>query len=829
MKKTSFRDYIPYVAAILIFVLITLIYFNPLLQGKKLKQEDIMRFKGMSKEIVDYREKTGEEPLWTNSMFGGMPAFQISVRHETNLFRYIDKVLMLGLPRPAGYVFLYLLGFFILMLVLRVNPWLAIAGAIAFAFSSYFFIVIEAGHNSKAHAIGYMAPVLAGIILTYRRKYILGGILTAFFLALEIRSNHPQITYYLLMVVIILGIFEFYHSIREKQLIHFFKATGILLLAAVFAGLTHFSYLWITYEHGKKTIRGKSELTINQENQTSGLDKDYATAWSYGVSETFSLMIPNTKGGATDALANNKKALDKVDRQFRKAVAGQNQYWGDQPFTSGPVYVGAIVIFLFVLGLLIIKKRFKWILLVAVILSILLSWGKNFMPFTDFFLDYIPGYNKFRAVSMTLVIAELCIPILAFLALNEIIKNPDIIKEKRKQFYIAFGITGGLSLIFYLFPNLFFDFLSQQEVSQFNEYKRTANAAQINKFIDNLESARIAIFKSDAIRSFLYILIAAAVLWLYSINKIGKRILIPAFIFLILVDMATITYRYLNSDNFVRKSRMTTPYQASIADQEIIKDPDLDFRVLNLTVSTFNDASTSYFHKSVGGYHGAKLRRYQEFIDYGIQPEISELTQVLKTDPNYGKINNVLKNSHILNMLNTKYIIIDPAQPPFLNKYALGNAWFVNNYKIVDNADQEIMALQSFKPDQTAIIDNDYSKYIGNYTKGMDSLARIRLTNYKPNELTYKFISSKDQLTVFSEIYYKDGWNAYVDGKLSPHFRVNYVLRAMIIPAGEHNIVFKFEPQIYYTGRKVSLFSSIFLIILILAGTYYVIRNEIKQ
>ncbi len=839
MKNITFKDVVPYLVAIVLFVVITMIYFNPLLQGKKLKQDDIINHKGMSKEITDFREKTGEEALWTNSMFGGMPAYQISVKYKSNLFRYIDKIFLLGLPRPAGYVFLYFVGFFILLLTLRVNPWLSIAGAIAFAFSSYFFIILDAGHNSKAHAIGYMAPVLAGIILTYRGKYILGGILTALFLALEIQAGHPQITYYLLIIVVILGLVELGYSVYDKQLKKFLIATGILVLVAVFAVLTHFTNLWATYEYGKDTIRGKSELTLNQENQTSGLDKDYATDWSYGIAETFTLMIPNTKGGATDALANNEKALDKVDRNYKQIIAGQNQYWGDQPFTSGPVYVGAVIVFLFVLGLFIVKGRLKWILLAATVLSIMLSWGKNFMPLTDFFLDYIPGYNKFRAVSMTLVIAELTIPILAILALNKVIKNPSIINEKRNYLYISFGITGGLALLFYLFPG-FFNFFSTGEIeemkSQIVRYfmQQGATEAQIQGFltrdfpaiVDNLETARISIFRADAIRSFLYILIAGIVLWLYGMKKVNWPILIAIFAVIILADMTTVAYRYLNKDDFVRKSTMRQPFEKSAADKHISQDKDRNFRVLNLAVNTFNDASTSYFHKSIGGYHGAKLRRYQELIEYGISPEITRLKKLDNKNTSMQQFNALLRNSPVLNMLNTKYIILRTQL--IFNQFALGHAWFVDDFEIVEDADAEIKAIRNFDPEKTAIIDKRFEDKLADYTASKDSLAGIELINYKPNHLRYTSNASKEQLVVFSEIYYDKGWKAFVDDKLTPHFRVNYVLRAMIVPQGKHTIEFKFEPQVYYTGETVSLISSIILLLFILGGAYLVIRKRVE-
>ena len=529
MKELRLKQFVPHLVVVLIILVVILAYFSPLLEGKRLKQSDITQWKGMSKEITDFRAKTGEEALWTNSMFGGMPAYQISVQYKGNLIRFIDDIFKFGLPHPANLVFIYFIGFFILLMVLKVDPWLAMAGALAFTFSSYFFIILEAGHNSKAHAIGYMAPVLAGILLTFRGKYIAGGLLTALFLALELRANHLQITYYLAMMVVALGIFELITAIKTKTLPAFAKATGLLVVAALFALSTNITNIWATWEYGKETIRGKSELTTNPENRTSGLDKDYATQWSYGVGETFSLLIPNTKGGASGSLGNNEKAMEKVDAVYAQSLAGQNQYWGDQPFTSGPVYAGAIMVFMFVLGLFILKGNLRWWLLAVTVLSILLSWGRNFMPLTDFFLHYMPGYNKFRAVSMILVIADLAIPLLGILALKEIIEKPQILRDKQKFFYISLGLTGGLALIFYIMPQVFFNFLSSLEQSAIAEQRMSLEAQQLNQFdalIYNLELARVSIFKADAIRSALFIAIAAGLLWLYSRTKVN-RLLVP--------------------------------------------------------------------------------------------------------------------------------------------------------------------------------------------------------------------------------------------------------------------------------------------------------------
>jgi hypothetical protein len=805
MKELRFKQFVPHLAVVLIFLVVIITYFSPLLEGKRLRQSDITHWKGMSKEITDFRAKTGEEALWTNSMFGGMPAYQISVEYKGNLIRYIDDIFKFGLPHPANLVFIYFIGFFILLMVMKVDPWLALAGALAFTFSSYLFIILEAGHNSKAHAIGYMAPVLAGILLTYRGKYLAGALLTALFLALELQANHLQITYYLALMVVLLGIFELITAIRTKQIPAFAKSTGLLFVAALLALSVNITNIWATWEYGKETIRGKSELTSNAEIRTSGLDKDYATQWSYGVGETFSLLIPNAKGGATGSLGNNEKAMEKVDNIYAQSVAGQNQYWGDQPFTSGPVYIGAIMMFLFLLGMFILKGNLKWWVLSVTILSILLSWGKNFMPLTDFFLHYVPGYNKFRAVSMILVIAELAIPLLGILTLKEIVEKPEILRSKQKYFFTAFGLTGGLALILYLMPQVFFNFMSTMEVRAIAEQRQSLEAAQLNQFdalIYNMELARVAIFKADAIRSFLFIAIAAALLWLYSRSKLNKWMIVAGMVVLVSADMIPVAHRYLNNDNFVKKSIVNNPYQPTNADLIIMKDVDPNFRVFNMTVSTFQDASTSYFHKSIGGYHGAKLRRYQELIDHHISK----------------------RNPQVLNMLNTKYIIgmgENRAPEVQINMDALGNAWFVNEAKMVSNADEEIDALTAFFPENTAVVDKRFASDLEGITFKPDSTASIELTEYQPNKLTYAFESQVDQLTVFSEIYYDKGWNAYLDGKKVPHFRADYVLRAMVVPAGKHEIEFRFEPKVFAVGEKVSFASSLLLILMIvgLAGT----------
>jgi len=901
--KIDFKQLTPYIAGVIIFFVITLVYFGPLWQGKTVKQHDLNTFLGMSKEVVDFREATGEEALWTNSMFGGMPAYQISVAKNENLIRYIDSYLFrLSLPRPADYVFLYMLGFFILLLVLGVDPWLSIIGAIAFGFSSYFIIILEAGHNTKAHAIGYMAPTFAFIIYTFRtRKYLIGGIMFSLFMALELYSNHPQITFYLMFIVLAYGAGELWGAIKEKEFAHFGKSVGVLAIGLLLALSVNTENYWTTLEYSPTTIRGKSELTFDKHIKSAGLDKDYATQWSYGKGETFNLMIPNAKGGASVALQNYApKALEKADPRFRKNLAGMGSYWGEQPMTSGPTYIGAVVIFLFVLGLFIVKGRFKWSILVVTLISVFLSWGHNLMWFTDIFFDYFPGYDKFRTVSMILVIAQFTTVMLAFMAVNEIIKKPEIIKENAKALYIAFGLTGGLSILFYIMPETFFSFLSNNDQNQLaslqSQYPEQASIYQ--ELFDDLVNIRISIFKSDSFRSFAFILLSAGLLFVYSLKKFNKAILIIGLGFLIVADIITVDYRFLNNDSYQRKSKAKIPYRATAADMQILKDKELDYRVFNTTVSPFNDASTSYYHKSIGGYHGAKLRRYQDLIEHHLS----------------------VSNMAVFNMLNTKYFIVGGrGQAPQVqqNPDRLGNAWFVKNTKWVNNADEEIihlgkvirieakgdisnievygralkqidtilntsalmlgdkridlgrLPLQSgikyiignnpkrldsnfidlskiqngellsnneftvevifdFKPQNTAVIDKKFKSYFEKNKYNYLPSSTIYLVEYKPNYLKYNTNAKDNQLAVFSEIYYKKGWNAYIDGVKKDYIRADYVLRAMVIPSGSHVVEFKFEPQSYFIGRQITFASSL-LIILLVIGVIVMEGKRMKE
>ncbi len=837
MKNNFFqknKNILSIVAAIIAFAVITLIYFNPVLQGKRIKQHDIEMHLGMSQEITDFREATGEQTLWTNAPFGGMPAWNISVAPKGNLTNPIYKGLSLGFPHPIGSVFICMLGFFVLLLILDCGFWISFIGAIAYGFTSYLFIVIGAGHNAKAMAMAYMAPVIAGVLLTYKGKYLWGWLLTAFALAFEVRTNHLQITYYLALIIVILVIAELISDIKNKKLGHFFKASIGLVVAAIIGVLTCSTALYGNYEFGKETTRGKPVLTRNEDNQTQGLDRDYITQWSYGKGETWSLLIPNAKGGASAYIGKQNPALEKADSRFKESIAQSNAYWGDQPGTSGPVYVGAIVVFLFILGALTVKGNLKWALLIATLLSILLSWGKNFMGFTNFFLDYIPGYDKFRAVSMTLVIAEVTMPLLGFLGLAELVKNPDSFQKNIKKFYIALGITAGICLLFYIAPKVFFSFLSQGEAEQFAAMSKGKDGALYAQFASQLEDVRVAIFRKDALRSLLFIILAAVPLFLYGKGKLKGQIAFPILAVLVLIDMYPIDKRYLNNDKFVSKQKYDKPFVASAADQYILNDNDLDFRVADITKDMFNDASTCYFHKSLGGYSGAKLRRYQDVITQYLGGELNQLRGA-KTAQD---LLLSLSQQKVINMLNTKYIIVNPNSQPFPNPNALGNAWVVNDVRWVGTPNEEIDAIAETDLARAAILNREFAQQIGNYQLTDSIMPEITLEDYQPNRLTYRFMPALRQaqgpqdanyLVVFSEIWTEKGWKMYVDGQEQPLLRANYILRAALIPSGEHDIVMEYAPKAYSTGNAISFASSLIMILGLIGALVYTFKPKKKE
>ena len=830
MKHNIIRDnknLFGIIGAILCFALITLIYFNPVLQGKRIKQHDIEMHKGMSHEIVEYKAQTGEQTLWTNSMFGGMPAWNIGVSQNSNLMTGVQRVLTVGLPHPICSVFISMLGFFILLMVLDCSIGISIAGALAYGFTSYLFIIIGAGHNSKAMAMAYMAPVIAGILLTYKGKYLWGSVLTALALALQIRAGHLQITYYLFLTVLCLVIAQLVDAIRNKSLGNFFKASGLLTIAAILAVLTCSTTLYANYKYGQETMRGKPILTQNQDNQTKGLERDYITQWSYGKGETWTLLIPNAKGGASGYIGKGEPALEKADPRFKESIAQSNAYWGDQPGTSGPVYVGAIVVFLFLLGAFTVKGGTKWALVAATLLSILLSWGKNMMWFTDFFIDYVPGYNKFRAVSMTLVIAEVCMPLLGFLGLAEILKNPDSFKQNIKKFYIALGITAGFCLLFSVAPKAFFSFLSQGEAEQFASLSAQQGGEVYATFATQLEDVRVAIFRKDALRSLLFIILAAVPIFLCGKNKLKA---LPATLILatlVVIDLYPIDRRYLNNDNFISKKLADRPFTATKADKYILQDSDPDFRVVNLTKDVFNDASTSYYHKSIGGYNGAKLRRYQDVITQYLSIEVKRFGSIFNSITTEDDFGAAMQQQKVLNMLNTRYVIYNPDVEPLFNPCAMGNAWAVNDIRWVETPNEEIDAIASTDVAHTAIISKDFQSELQGFAPSDAQNCNISLDYYKPNKVGYSFSSDKDQLVVFSEIWTQtDGWHLFIDGNEHPIIRANYLLRAAKIPAGSHEISMSYTPSIWKTGNTIQFASSLLMLLGIAAACLISFKNK---
>lgn len=837
LENTLQKNILPHILIIISFIVIGYLYFYPLLEGKEMPQMDNTHASGMAQELVEFEEQyPGEESQWTNSAFGGMPAYQIKGGKSNNIFLHLHRFFRFNLPyTTVAIIFIYLLCFYILMISLGYNYWLSFIGSIAFAFVTYNLDILITGHTSKTYAIAYMAPVIAGIILTYNKKYILGGILTMLGLGLEIASNHIQITYYLLLTVIIIGIVELIYAIKEDQMKHFGIATATLIVAAMLGVIPNLAKLWTTYEYGKYTTRGETILTTQKEKNKSedGLDKDYALGWSLGIPETFSLMIPNARGGHTGRIGEVPKAMEQVDANFKEAVKEQNRYWGNQPFTGAPYYVGSIITFLFILGLFIVKGRLKWWVLFATILSILLAWGKNFPPITDFFFHYVPFYNKFRTVTMSLVIAGLTMPLLAMAALKKIVEKPETIRNS-KEFYIALGLTGGLCFLFLIMPNLFFDFITAEEQAYFDKFKSNPEYVEfINGLLPNLRDARIAIFKADVVRSLVFIILVACILLLFAYGKLKRNIMFGAVLFLVAIDLIVVDQRYVNSDDFVRKRQIRQQFEPTPADQIILKDQDPNYRVVNIARNPFTEVHTSYFHKSLGGYHGAKLRRYQDIIEHYLAPNIQAMRAAMqsKQDEESQKpdIYKILDRLNVINMLNTKYIIYDPQSMPLINMKALGNAWFVNEYEIVENADKEMEALEFFNPKTTAIIHKEFESTIKKLPKteffSLDS-SEIRLTQYKANHLIYEAKTPKEKLAVFSEIYYPKGWQAYIDGKPTDHIRVNYILRALLVPAGKHKIEFKFEPKSYTTGQKIALASSLIIGLLMIGGFAKIIREE---
>lgn len=835
--KETFKKLIPDFVAIIFFVFLSLGYFaSEISDNKVLNQHDSQTGIGTGQEAVAYKKATGETTRWTNSSFGGMPTYQISPSYDsTNLIKKVQNLYDLSLPAPANLVFLMLLGFYILLRAFGCRPMVSALGAVMYGLSSYFFILIQAGHIWKFITLAYIPPTIAGIVLAYNKKYLLGGIVTAFFLAMQILSNHMQMTYYFAFVIIFLGIAYFIDAIRKKELPHFVKASGILIIAALIGVSINLSTMYHTYEYSKYTMRGKSELQQNVENHTkNGLERDYIVQWSYGIGETFSLLVPNIKGGSSFLpMSESKAAMGKANPQLNQLYQYFTQYFGEQPGTSGPVYVGAFVLTLFILGLFWVKGPVKWALLAATILSILLSWGKNFMGFTDFFLDYIPMYNKFRAVSSILVIAEFTIPLLAILCVKKIFDNPELLKQKARDLYISIGFTSGICLLFALFPTTFFSsFVPEGDQARINMIITQMQAPDqyYNIFVSSLTEMRAAMLSADAWRSLLFILIGSALLLSIRYLKLKPVYAIVGMIILCVVDLGGVDKRYLNESQFVSKRDVVATFTPSDADNFILQDKDPNYRVLNYaTADPFSDGLTSYFHKSIGGYHAAKLRRYQDMIDVHIVPEMNVLFKALvAANAQMDSVDgNLFK---VINMLNAKYLILGGKEGktiPLKNPHAYGNAWFVKEVKYVATPDEEIAALKSILPLQTAVVDQKFKEMAKNIQSAFkDSSSVISLKEYKPNRLTYSTSSKKEGVVVFSEIYYPNGWTAYVDGVETPHFRADYILRAMIVPAGKHTIEFVFDPASIHITETVAYISILLLVLGSAAFIYYSTRKK---
>lgn len=806
-----------HLAIIGIFVVICFIYFLPAFQGKVLTQGDVTRAQATQKEIMDVKAKTGTAPLWTNSMFGGMPAYQIWTLFPSNVTTWVINAVKGIFPTPVDTVLIMLLGAYLLFCVLRLNPWLAAAGAIAFTFSTYNFILLDAGHANQAFAIAFFAPILAGILLTLRGRYFIGAALTAFFLAMEIRANHIQMTYYLMLAILILVGIEVYHAVKSKKLAEFGRSIAFLAVATLLALAVNASMLWTTYEYGKESTRGKSNLTKHTTEPANGLDKEYAYQWSQGVGECLTFLVPNAYGGGAitpispdskvvSVLTNDVHASPEQAQGFAQQLG---LYWGAKPFTEGPFYFGALICFLFVFGLLIVRSRLKWWLLAVVVLTMFLSFGKNLPFLSDLFFNYFPMYNKFRAVESILAVAGLCVPVLALLAVQEAINEKDK-AYLLKKLYIAGGITGGLTLLLWLVPGIFLSFKGPEHQGMVDQLTQIfqGNSGMAQSVANAVIEDRESLERSDALRSLIIIAIGFGILWALIKQKINPAVASIAILAVALVDMWTVDKRYLSEDHFGDKQDLSQIIKPREVDEFIQRDKDLDYRVLDLTSDPFTNAYTSYYHKSIGGYHAAKLKRYQELID-------NQMSKAMNQD--------------VLDMLNTKYVInADPktqAVSMQTNATACGNAWFVKNVRYVDNADQEMQAISGFDPKTEAIVDKRYRSMIDEKQVQNDPNATIKLTSYSPDHLVYESGSTATMVAVFSEIYYDKGWKMLLDGKEQPYFRADYVLRAAQIPVGNHKIEFVFHPASYYTGETISLAGSI-LLVLALGGAAFI---ELKK
>lgn len=834
------KKLLPDLIAILAFVLLSFAYFFPAdIENRILFQHDTAAGAGAGQEVKEYYEQTGERSRWTNSLFGGMPMYQIAPSYDsTKSLQWVQKAYQLFLPDYVCLTFMLMLGFYILLRVFGIPVWLAGLGGIMWAFSSYFFILISAGHIWKFITLAYVPPTIAGIVLAYRGKLLWGGILTALFVALQITSNHVQMSYYFFFVILFFVGAYFEKAWRTKTLPQFFKASAVLIVAALVGIAANVSNLYHTYAYSKETMRGKSELvqTGDAAKQTSsGLDRDYITQWSYGIDETLTLLVPNFKGGASAALSQSETAMSKANPMYSSLYGSLTQYFGTQPMTSGPVYVGAFVLFLFVLGCFIVKGPLKWALIGTTFFSIVLSWGKNFMPLTDFFIDYVPLYNKFRAVSSILVIAEFTIPLLAIFALKRLLEEPEILKQEKKPLGISLLLTAGIALLLAVAPgSIGSGYVPAQEAQMLQNAvnQQMIPANELSGILANLGEMRAELVSSDALRSFIIIGIGCSLLWLYASGKLRSSLTIAGITILCLADMWGVNKRYLNDAQFVPHSIRTETFTKTNTDELILQDTSLDYRVLNFATSTFDDNNTSYWHKSVGGYHPAKLRRYQEMIEHHISPEMQAAYKAIATAG--GEMDSVDANKfRVLNMLNTKYFIFPAGQQrqtvPILNPHAYGNAWFVNKVQYVNNANEEIDALDSIIPTETAVVDARFKDVLKGATESYkDSLSSIRLTSYTPNRLTYETNNAQDGIAVFSEIYYPDGWHVTIDGQPAELARADYILRTMHVPAGQHTIEMRFDPTSLHVTEGIAYGALALLVIGIIVAVLIAKRKYVK-
>ena len=830
----TYKKFLPDVVVILVFAIISFAYFLvPVTQGKILFQHDASAGVGSAQELTEYQNRTGETTRWTNSIFGGMPTYQMSPSYQsTDGLSQVMNAYHLWLPDNVWFLFAYLLGFYILLRAFDFRQTLAALGSIMWAFSSYFLIIIAAGHLWKVMALAYLPPMIAGIVLAYRGRYLSGFIVTALFTAFEIKANHVQMTYYYLFIILFMVIAYLVKAVREKQLTGFMKSTGVVAAAAVIGIAINLSSLYHTWQYQKESMRGKSELVKkNAANQTSsGLDRDYITQWSYGIDETLTLLVPNAKGGATVPLSKNATAMAKADPQIQSMIPqlydAIPQYFGTQPGTSGPVYVGAFVLFLFILGLFIVRGSMKWALLAATVLSVLLAWGHNFMGFTNFFLDYIPMYAKFRTVASILVIAEFTIPLLAALALKKMVDEPEVLTKQMKFVYISLALTAGVALLIALFPGMMEPFVSDQERQMITSIQgMDGNTA--NTILSNIATMREAMVSADAWRSVIIILIGFALLFLYKMKKLRAEYMVICMAVLCLVDMWQVDKRYLNDEMFVPKSERDMPHQATSTDLAIMKDKSLDYRVLNLASNTFNENETSFFHKSIGGYHPAKLRRYQEMIDAYIAPEVQAAMQAIAAKNGNMQEVDGAKVFPVLNMLNTKYFILPlqgGATMPLQNIYAQGNGWFVDKINYVADANAEYAGVGKIDVRHEAVADKKFESVLGQ-AQSNDSTAIVKLVKYEPNNLQYTIESKKGGVVVFAEIYYP-GWTATIDGQPVELGRVNYILRALNVKAGKHTVVLDFHPTSISTTETIAYIAIVILLLAIIGAGYMRFKNR---